>query len=45
MIEVERLSKRYRETTAVHDVSFRCEPGTVTGFLGPNGAGKTDTRL
>ena len=25
------------------DVSFRCEPGTVTGFLGPNGAGKTTT--
>lgn len=27
----------------VRDVSFRCEPGTVTGFLGPNGAGKTTT--
>ncbi len=27
----------------VSDVSFRCEPGTVTGFLGPNGAGKTTT--
>ena len=24
-------------------VSFRCEPGTVTGFLGPNGAGKSTT--
>ena len=27
----------------VSDVSFSCEPGTVTGFLGPNGAGKTTT--
>ncbi len=24
-------------------MSFRCEPGIVTGFLGPNGAGKTTT--
>ncbi len=27
----------------VSDLTFRCEPGTVTGFLGPNGAGKTTT--
>jgi ABC-2 type transport system ATP-binding protein len=43
MIEVENLTKRYGEQTAVADVSFRCEPGTVTGFLGPNGAGKSTT--
>lgn len=43
MITVERLSKRYGRHTAVEDVSFRCEPGTVTGFLGPNGAGKSTT--
>src|SRR5204863_2454985 len=29
--------------TVVSDVTFRCEPGTVTGLLGPNGAGKTTT--
>ncbi|TNY36374.1 ABC transporter ATP-binding protein [Thermomonospora catenispora] len=43
MIEVDALTKRYGEVAAVADVSFRCEPGTVTGFLGPNGAGKSTT--
>jgi ABC-2 type transport system ATP-binding protein len=43
MIAVEQLSKRYGRQTAVDDVSFTCEPGTVTGFLGPNGAGKSTT--
>src|SRR5215210_3843989 len=43
MIEVEHLSKRYGPRAAVDDVSFRCEPGTITGFLGPNGAGKSTT--
>jgi ABC-2 type transport system ATP-binding protein len=43
MITVENLSKRYGSTTAVHDVSFTVQPGTITGFLGPNGAGKSTT--
>jgi ABC-2 type transport system ATP-binding protein len=43
MIEANSLTKRYGGQTAVRDVSFRCEPGTVTGFLGPNGAGKSTT--
>ena len=43
MIESEGLTKRFGPRTVVHDVSFACEPGTVTGFLGPNGAGKTTT--
>jgi ABC-2 type transport system ATP-binding protein len=43
MIAVEHLSKRYGRQPAVDDISFRCEPGTVTGFLGPNGAGKSTT--
>jgi ABC-2 type transport system ATP-binding protein len=43
MIEVESLSKRFGKTQAVSDLSFRVEPGTITGFLGPNGAGKSTT--
>ena len=43
MIEARGLTKRYGGRNVVNDVSFRCEPGTVTGFLGPNGAGKTTT--
>jgi ABC-2 type transport system ATP-binding protein len=43
MIEVENLTKRYGAHTAVDGVSFRCDPGTVTGFLGPNWAGKSTT--
>ncbi|UJA19109.1 ATP-binding cassette domain-containing protein [Thermoleophilia bacterium SCSIO 60948] len=43
MIEIEGLTKRYGREAAASDVSFSCEPGTVTGFLGPNGAGKSTT--
>jgi ABC-2 type transport system ATP-binding protein len=43
MIEAEKLTKRFGGRAVVDDVTFRCEPGTVTGFLGPNGAGKTTT--
>ena len=43
MIEVQHLTKRYGNVTAVDDVSFRVEKGEILGFLGPNGAGKTTT--
>ncbi|ACQ79313.1 ABC transporter related [Beutenbergia cavernae DSM 12333] len=43
MIEAEGLTKRYGTKLAVDHVSFRVEPGQVTGFLGPNGAGKSTT--
>ncbi|MER6944778.1 ATP-binding cassette domain-containing protein [Nonomuraea sp. NPDC000554] len=43
MIELRRLTKRYGDTLAVDELSFRVEPGHVTGFLGPNGAGKSTT--
>jgi len=43
MIQVEQLTKSYRGKMVVNNVTFRVEPGSVTGFLGPNGAGKTTT--
>src|SRR5260370_14271411 len=43
MIEVRDVTKRYGDKMAVDHVSFRVEPGRVTGFLGPNGAGKSTT--
>ncbi|WP_247730866.1 ABC transporter ATP-binding protein [Halovivax limisalsi] len=42
-IEMDGLTKRYGETTAVSSVTTTIESGTVYGFLGPNGAGKTTT--
>jgi ABC-2 type transport system ATP-binding protein len=42
-VEARGLIKRFGATTAVDRLSFRVEPGRVTGFLGPNGAGKTTT--
>src|SRR5947209_6344344 len=43
MIQTNALTKQLGGRTVVSDVTFRCGPGTVTGFLGPNGAGKTTT--
>lgn len=42
-IDVHELTKDYGATRAVDRLSFRVEPGRVTGFLGPNGAGKSTT--
>jgi ABC-2 type transport system ATP-binding protein len=43
MISITHLTKRYGRVIAADDVTFGCEPGTITGFLGPNGAGKSTT--
>lgn len=42
-IEVEGLTKRYDNLTAVNGATFSVPRGTICGFVGPNGAGKTTT--
>ncbi len=46
VIEVRHLSKEYgtkKKSSAVKDISFSLQKGSVFGFIGPNGAGKTST--
>jgi ABC-type branched-subunit amino acid transport system ATPase component len=43
MIELQALTKRYGDFTAVDAVTLAVRPGEIFGFLGPNGAGKTTT--
>jgi ABC-2 type transport system ATP-binding protein len=43
VVQADSLTKRFGEVSAVTDLSFVLEAGTITGFLGPNGAGKTTT--
>jgi ABC-2 type transport system ATP-binding protein len=43
VLQVDGLTKRYGQKTAVEDLSFTVEQGQIFGFLGPNGSGKTTT--
>lgn len=43
MIQVEAITKRYGNTTAVDSLSFQVSAGEILGLVGPNGAGKTTT--
>jgi ABC-2 type transport system ATP-binding protein len=43
IIKVDHLVKKFGNITAVDDISFDVDEGTIFGFLGPNGAGKTTT--
>jgi len=42
-VEINGLTKRFKDQLAVDDVSFQVPEGKVVGFLGPNGAGKSTT--
>ena len=43
IIEVRNFTKRYGKFTAVNDISFTVDEGSIFAFLGPNGAGKSTT--
>jgi ABC-type multidrug transport system ATPase subunit len=43
VLEVDGLTKRYGQKTAVQDLSLTVQSGQIFGFLGPNGSGKTTT--
>ena len=43
MLQIEGLTKKYGEKTAVEALSLHIAPGEVYGFIGHNGAGKTST--
>ena len=43
VIQVESLVKKYKDVTAVNQISFTVNRGEVFSFVGPNGAGKTTT--
>ena len=43
LIEVDSLTKQFKELTAVDALSFAVPKGVVYGFLGQNGAGKSTT--
>ena len=42
-VEVNNLTRKFAEFTAVDSVSFSVKKGEIFGFLGPNGAGKSTT--
>ncbi|MBE0423834.1 MAG: ABC transporter ATP-binding protein [Lutibacter sp.] len=41
VIEVENLTKKFGDFTAVNSITFEVKKGEIFGFLGANGAGKT----
>ena len=43
MIEINDLSKQYKDTLAVENITFKIKKNTIVGLLGPNGCGKTTT--
>tara|TARA_B100001758_G_C18226751_1_gene513170 strand:+ start:24 stop:746 length:723 start_codon:yes stop_codon:yes gene_type:complete len=42
-IEINNLSKKFKNTLAVKNLNFKIEKGKIIGLLGPNGCGKSTT--
>lgn len=43
ILTVENLSKRFKQTPVIKDLSFSVKRGEILCLLGPNGAGKSTT--
>jgi ABC-2 type transport system ATP-binding protein len=43
IIQVQEVTKRFGDVTAVDNINFEVAAGEIFGFLGPNGAGKSTT--
>jgi len=43
VVEINNLSKKFKNTLAVKNINFKIEKGTILGLLGPNGCGKSTT--
>ena len=43
VIEINELSKKFRNISAVKNINFKINKGTIVGLLGPNGSGKSTT--
>ena len=43
VIDVQDLSKKFKDRAVLSNINFKIEPGEIFGYLGPNGAGKTTT--
>ena len=43
MIQLQNITKKYADFTAVNGLNLSVDKGEVFGFIGPNGAGKTTT--
>lgn len=42
-IEIQNITKKFGEVTAVNDLTLKVPKGSIYGFIGPNGSGKTTT--
>ncbi len=43
VIEINNLTKKYKNTLAVKGIDFKINKGSIIGLLGPNGCGKSTT--
>ena len=43
ILEVQQLTKKYKNLKAINDLSFEVKEGEILGLLGPNGSGKSTT--